>query len=55
MGWLAEAHADWHVVNADRPWDCPLDCYDPPEDWYEEEFVDEEVPMTPEEEEMAPA
>jgi hypothetical protein len=54
MSWLADAHRDWHTVYPDRPWDCPLDCYDPPQD-YDPEWEDEELPLTTDMEEVLEA
>lgn len=54
MGWLADAHVEWHAVNVRRPWDCPLDCYDPPDD-YDPEWEDAELPLTIEDEEVLAA
>jgi hypothetical protein len=26
MSFISEAHAQWHMIYRDTPWDCPLDC-----------------------------
>lgn len=48
MSWLADAHREWHYVHgapgqSDEV--CPLDCYDPPEDYDPEDY--EEPDATP--------
>jgi hypothetical protein len=42
MSYLSDAHSEWHLVNPDTPWNCPLDCYDPPYDPIED-MTDEEL------------
>lgn len=58
MATMADAHREWHW-NTGIPMGtpgCPQDACHPIEDWSDEDdFVDEEPPLTPEEEEMAPA
>lgn len=54
MSWIADAHRDWHAVYGPPGKSrevCPLDCYDPPED-YDPEWEDEELPLEPETEEV---
>jgi len=54
MSWIADAHREWHYAHGSPEKTvglCPLDCYDPPDD-YDPEWEDAELPLTVEDEEI---
>ena len=52
MAWLADAHSQWHAIHGPvGTVVCPLDCYDPPDD-YDPEWEDAELPISTDDEEI---
>lgn len=42
MSYLSDAHSEWHFVNPDEPWNCPLDCgMAEPDPW--DDMTDEDI------------